>query len=351
MSEPTQEIVVHEGDSRPVLLRPIAGPHEIVAAHEEAVKLIEEALTRGIDFGVIPGTGDKPALLKPGAERLCLAFGVAAEFEIIEQEVDHSFINTFTAAKWVTKPKPQGWQALKEQGIGRNKKFGDRWAWQEKVEQEITATGLYRYAMRCVLKDRSAGQVVGQGVGSCSSLESKYADRPRDCENTVLKMSKKRSLVDAVLNTFGLSDRFTQDTEEIVENRRVAEPEEHSAAAAEAEQPAAPAFTDEEAREAADYAKEIAMARPQYDRLGELCQQNGMARPLVLIKAKKEGWKNLDQIISGMEWDPFDETPVQPPADDLPVDEAPAEVVEAQVVPDEPEKAPKEKAKAGAGAK
>src|SRR5690606_10620038 len=59
------------------------------------------------------------------------------------------------------------------------------------------------------------GVVIGEGVGSCSTMESKYIDRPRDCENTALKMAKKRAYVDATLTTFGLSDQFTQDVEDM----------------------------------------------------------------------------------------------------------------------------------------
>ena len=70
--------------------------------------------------------------------------------------------------------------------------------------------GLYRYVIKCYIKDHSE-KTIGSGIGSCSTLESKYIDRPRDMENTVLKMAQKRALVAATLNAFGLSDRFTQD--------------------------------------------------------------------------------------------------------------------------------------------
>src|SRR5690606_23849470 len=64
---------------------------------------------------------------------------------------------------------------------------------------------------------RESGLVIGSGMGSCSSLESKYISRPRDLENTILKMAKKRAYVDATLSTFGLSDQFTQDVEDMAE--------------------------------------------------------------------------------------------------------------------------------------
>jgi hypothetical protein len=68
---------------------------------------------------------------------------------------------------------------------------------------------------------------VGSGVGSCSTLESKYRykkdyqtkakyENPdiADVYNTCLKMAKKRALVDATLTATGASDFFTQDVED-----------------------------------------------------------------------------------------------------------------------------------------
>lgn len=79
----------------------------------------------------------------------------------------------------------------------------------------MPTTGFYRYRMSCVLIHRETGAVVGIGVGSCSSIESKYASRPNDLENTILKMAKKRCFVDAVLTAYALSDRFTQDLDDM----------------------------------------------------------------------------------------------------------------------------------------
>src|SRR5690606_11474960 len=75
-----------------------------------------------------------------------------------------------------------------------------------------TSLGLYRYVYKCRIVRN--GQTIAEGVGTCSTLESKYIDRPRDCENTVCKMAQKRAFVAATLHAFGLSDRFTQDIED-----------------------------------------------------------------------------------------------------------------------------------------
>jgi hypothetical protein len=150
----------------------------MISAHKEISSLIRDALEEGVDYGVIPGT-EKPTLYKPGAERLAIAFGCSISTVVVSSEVDHD--------------RPTEWRKRTGSGV---------------------SLGVYRFTIRCDLTSRSTGEVVGSGVGCCSSLESKYCDRPRDLENTVLKMAKKRALVDAVLTTFGLSSRFTQDLED-----------------------------------------------------------------------------------------------------------------------------------------
>jgi len=163
------------------ILRPIVKPDELIEAQNEVSMLIVKGLTRGTDYGMVPGTRGKETLFKPGAERIQKAFGCHTEFEIIEKEIDHNHENQWT-------------------------KYG-------KTEY---SQGLYRYVVKASVFSPQ-GYVVGEGMGSCSSLENKYISRPRDLENTILKMAQKRAKVAATLDAFALSDRFTQDLEDIVE--------------------------------------------------------------------------------------------------------------------------------------
>ena len=165
---------------------------DVLAAQNAAREIIAKALTKDRDYGIIPGTGKKPSLLKPGAERLCAAFGAAPTFQVEEREVNHDRQQEWTKEKW------EG-----SQGSRR------------KVTVSGTSTGLYRYVVRCTLVQRETGTVLGEGIGVCSTMESKYIDRPRELENTVLKMAEKRALIAATLITFGLSDQFTQDVEDM----------------------------------------------------------------------------------------------------------------------------------------
>lgn len=158
------------------------------------------------DFGVIPGCGDKPTLLQPGADKLCRLFGIYPDFEILS---------------------------------------------------ETTTDGFIRYVVKCSLQNRN-GEFMGSGIGSCNSAESKYrkslnkVDTVVDWEateeqkrigqrvekvskknktyiawevpitlpaweldNTILKMARKRAYVAAVISATRLHHKFTQDIEDM----------------------------------------------------------------------------------------------------------------------------------------
>lgn len=177
------------------IIKPIASPAELLHHHDEMAKYVQAAFKQEVDYGRIPGTGDKPTLLKPGAEKLCLAFGAHPEYDLIESEVDHN-----VEVPWIKRRK-----------VWNNAHRNDKtYRWEN---EQGTSIGRYRYRYRCRIVARD-GQVLGWAEGVASTLESKYIDRPRDCENTVCKMAQKRAFVGAVLHAFALSNRFTQDVED-----------------------------------------------------------------------------------------------------------------------------------------
>lgn len=169
-------------------------------------QLMREVMKKDVHYGTIPGT-DKPALRKPGAEKIGLTFRLAASF---------------------------------------------------KVQAENLPGGHREYAVTCQLTTRD-GTLVGEGIGVCSTMEGKYRyrwdptgqrvpqeywdsrdpallggpqyvprkkdnvwwiyqrvehDNPADYYNTVAKMAKKRAHVDATLTSTAASDIFDQDTDD-----------------------------------------------------------------------------------------------------------------------------------------
>jgi hypothetical protein len=153
----------------------------------------------GVHYGVIPGT-DKPTLLKAGAEVLMATFRIAVDPQI----------------------------------------------------EDLSGPDEIRYRVRCVGTHQTSGTLLGAGIGECSSNEEKYKwkrcyndkefaatadDRkrikygkdydvkqirtePADVANTILKMAKKRALVDFTLTALAASDIFAQDLEDMPEDIR-----------------------------------------------------------------------------------------------------------------------------------
>jgi hypothetical protein len=160
--------------------------------------VMKNVMVKDVDYGVIPGT-PKPTLFKPGAEKLCVTFRLAA--------ADPQIVDV-----------------------------------PDVLDDEI------RYRVRVPIL--ANGVVVAVGVGECSTSEEKYKWRrpvhikeyenapldrkrekyqkngdvwqqvrvePADIANTVLKMAHNRAYVHAVIMATAAGSIFTQDVEDLPE--------------------------------------------------------------------------------------------------------------------------------------
>lgn len=214
----TTEIPQQPGMRAMVLRETLEYENEQRAILNEYVK---HHMVSGTDYGIIPGTKNN-TLLKPGAEKLTELFRCTP-----------NFVQTNKIEDW------------------------DR--------------PLFHYEFRCEIVSRDAGTLLAVGVGSCNSREKKYRWRDEgrkcpncgketiikgkeefgggwlcyfkkggcgakfndgaqaiegqvvgrvenpdvfDCINSILKIAKKRALVDAAIALARCSDIFTQDIED-----------------------------------------------------------------------------------------------------------------------------------------
>ncbi|MEK6459179.1 hypothetical protein AABM27_01595 [Heyndrickxia faecalis] len=126
--------------------------------------VVQNTLKANHDYGVIPGT-HKPTLLKPGAEKIQMLFGVTSEYEVTERIQDYD-------------------------------------------------KGFFAFTVRCTIFKN--GMKITEGVGHCNTREKKYVNQdPYTLANTCLKMAKKRAQIDATLTIASLSEVFTQDMEDL----------------------------------------------------------------------------------------------------------------------------------------
>lgn len=230
------------------------GVDDVVAQVRKIQRVMEATMRPGEHYGVIPGTGTKPTLLKPGAEKLCLTFRLDPQYEITQTSTEEGghltvvsrctlfHIPTSTRmgsgmgscstreSKYAYRHARRTCPGCGEPAIIRGKaEWGGGWVCHKKQGG-------------CGTKyPETDGAIIGQTVGKIPN------PNPADEYNTVLKMANKRSLVAAVLNVTAASDIFTQDLEDLVEERPARPRREPEPALAAAEpQPAAPEAAPEQ---------------------------------------------------------------------------------------------------------
>lgn len=68
-------------------LMPVMQMQQAVERYDTVLAFTKQIMKEGIDYGTIPGV-DKPALKKPGAEKLCAFFGLTPRFVIVKEVED-----------------------------------------------------------------------------------------------------------------------------------------------------------------------------------------------------------------------------------------------------------------------
>ncbi len=223
----TAQIVPTQVDRRAVSVgeADAAAPLSVqqVLTHLALIQQIMSAtMKEGEHYGRIPGCGDKPTLLKPGAEKLCLTFRLAPAYDVQERQLEngHREYRVTTTLTSITT------QVLIGQGVGSCSTMEGKYRFRAGAA-EATERPVPRAYWDIRQDDPAKAQeliggkgftvkkVDGQGWMVARGGEKVETDNPADHYNTVLKMAKKRALVDAVLTTTAASDIFTQDLEEI----------------------------------------------------------------------------------------------------------------------------------------
>jgi len=189
---------------------PVAAPEPLALTAQEIrsnVNLIQQVLKsvfkKDVHYGIIPGT-PKPTLYKPGAEKIMVLFRLSGKPNI----------------------------------------------------EDLSTADEIRYRVSILVTHQVTRHEIGWGVGECSSNETKYKwikikhpsewdatpethrreiwkdgrEKPykiqqvraniSDVANTVLKIAKKRALVDGALTCTAASDVFDQDIEDLPEGLR-----------------------------------------------------------------------------------------------------------------------------------
>lgn len=183
-------------------------------------------MKKDVDYGIIPGT-PKPTLLKPGAEKLCTFFGLAARFQIITSVEDWTgdrhdgepfFYYLYRCQLW------RGDLVIAEADGSCNsweKKY--RWRSADRLCPQcgkptiIKGREEYGGGWLCFGKKGGCGAKFRDGDETIEGQTVGLIRNPDvfDQVNTIQKMAEKRALVAAALLAVNASEFFTQDMEDM----------------------------------------------------------------------------------------------------------------------------------------
>ncbi|NTV01914.1 MAG: hypothetical protein HGB04_03900 [Chlorobiaceae bacterium] len=200
---------------------------------KEQVNLIKsvmkDVMKDGEHYGKIPGCGDKPALLKPGAETIMSTFRLANDLDVdvIDMPGGHREYRMKC-----TLFSPNG-QRLGT-GVGSCSTLEGKYRyrtgagevtelavpkayWDKKREDPAAAAKILRETANQagIEGDKFSTKKDDTGVWRIATFADKIEhDNPADYYNTCMKMASKRAQVAAVLTTTAASDIFTQDIDD-----------------------------------------------------------------------------------------------------------------------------------------
>lgn len=231
MDEKKDIVVLDAGTFRTELM-PIKQVQMMV---EQIRSLLSSCMKPDMHYGVIPGTGKKPTLLKPGAELLNVMFRLRPEYLIREtfHEDGHLTIHSKCSLFHVD----SGMKVGEGDAICTTKESKYAYRAAKRVCPKCGKTAIYKSKEEygggwyCWKKPEigGCGAIFKDGSQEAADIEKQFVgkvpneDLP-DQYNTVIKMANKRSNIAATLSATAASEVFTQDLEDIEENRRTGNP-------------------------------------------------------------------------------------------------------------------------------
>lgn len=191
------------------------------------VSFVKEIMVKDTDYGVIPGTGDKPTLYKPGAEKLVTFFGLTTKFICNDKTEDWTGVSHDSEPFFYYRFTCELWRGdlLIAQGEGSCNSWEKKYRYRkgERVCPQCGASAIIKSKAEwgggwlCFMKKGGCGMKWKDGAAEIESQSTGQVknDNPADIVNTVLKMAQKRALVAAVLVGVNASEFFTQDVEDM----------------------------------------------------------------------------------------------------------------------------------------
>lgn len=199
---------------------------DLVAQVHLIQDVMRAVMKDGEHYGKIPGCGEKPTLLKPGAEKLAMTFRLAPRYEITAADLPNGHREYTVRATLTT----IGNESFVGEGVGSCSTMEAKYRFRTgPVEFTGQPVPKEYWDIRKENPGKALEMIGGKGHSTKKNPDTGAweiaiqgdkveHDNPADHYNTALKMAKKRALVDAVLTATAASDIFTQDIEDLVDN-------------------------------------------------------------------------------------------------------------------------------------
>lgn len=192
---------------------------ELVERLEVIREAMQSAMQPNVDYGRIPGT-DKPALYKPGAEKLGVLFQL--DIQLANEKHWGPGDHLLVISRATVFHSPSGLRLGSGEGTCSTRERKYAYRSQQRTCPQCQATAVikgkdeYGGGWLCWRKRDGCGATFADGDQSIEGQpvgEIENPDLP-DLWNTIVKMAAKRARIDAVLAATGASALFTQDVED-----------------------------------------------------------------------------------------------------------------------------------------
>lgn len=248
MAKDTKEIVAV---SNPLLqMAPISATK---SWYKDFVRFSKDIMKKDMDYGVVPGTGSKPSLLKPGAEKLRFVYGLGTEEQMTDKTIDLD--KGFISYSYKVSVKNKDGIILAEcEGNCNSYETKFRYLW---VQESALPAGIDKSKLTsrtskmtefdfAITKAETTGQygkpaeywnkwktAIQNGTAKMTTRDTQKGKSMKAWEmggtmyrvqnpdimgmmNTIMKMAQKRAFVGAMLLATGASEFYTQDIEDMV---------------------------------------------------------------------------------------------------------------------------------------
>lgn len=197
---------------------------EALHANLEFIRqVMAREMNEGQDYGKVPGCGDKPGLFQPGAQKLLMTFQLTDKVKREDvRDIPHHIAGhreyAFTLSVCTVSGKE--WDGVGTCSTMESKyrfRGGSRKCPQCGKETIIKGKAEYGGGWLCFQRKGGCGakwpdgatEIEGQSIGKVEN------DNPADHWNTVRKMAFKRALVHAAINATNTSELWSQDLEDL----------------------------------------------------------------------------------------------------------------------------------------